>query len=79
MQTIKERNVIHVDTDNSFGQGIGALISYSSYDPTKVHIIANSISDFLERHYARLKSNYYYNGRGKIESYPNSIEAVSIP
>lgn len=39
---------------------------------SKVLVLARSIEEYLRDHYDKLRSNYYYNGRGELECMPTN-------
>jgi hypothetical protein len=69
LHTEKYRHTIYVDVDNLQKHGHGALVSSGGQDRSKVLIIADSIEAYLEGHYQKLKEEYFYKGRGEIESF----------
>ena len=69
--------MILIDTNNDYGLGYGTLISISEHDRTKAHVIARNILEFLESHLNRLRLDYFFTGRGKIEGFPREIQEVT--
>jgi hypothetical protein len=55
--------------DNTFGEGIGALISQGGEDKSLAQVMAPNILAFLESHYQKLTTDFYFSQRGFIESY----------
>ena len=72
MHTAKYRHGVHIDMDDIFGQGFGALLSMGGQDKSQIHVISPDILTFLERHSRRLQENYYFVKEGIIESYPSN-------
>jgi len=64
------RHSVVVDVDDSFKQGIGALLSQGGPDRTHLQYIAPNILSFLEDHLLKLQEGYYYTGRHQIEGFP---------
>mmetsp|Transcript_237 Transcript_237/g.240 ORF Transcript_237/g.240 Transcript_237/m.240 type:complete len:144 (+) Transcript_237:286-717(+) len=52
------------------GEGPCALVSNGGPDRSVVHIISKSITAYLTQHYERLRTNWYYTGKGVVEAYP---------
>ena len=69
LHTKNYKHYVHIDALNEFGRGHGALISQGGDNGHKGHIIAENILTFLEHHYQRLTSDYFFNGRGTIEGF----------
>jgi hypothetical protein len=59
-----------VDVDNLFGHGPNALVSWGGPDRSLCHVVSPSILTFLEDHLAKLRSRFYFNQKGQIESFP---------
>ena len=60
MHTEKYRHMLVVDSENSFNQGIGAIVSMGGEDKSKAHLLARDLISFLEDHYSKLLSNFFF-------------------
>jgi hypothetical protein len=80
LHTTAYRHSIFVDVENIFGHGPNALISWGGPDRTKVHLVGTSILGFLEQHLERLRHRYYFDKKGRIESFPSDprLEGGSV-
>ena len=47
------------------------MISLGGEDRSKAHFIAPNILSFLRDHYNKLSTNWYFDRREEIESFPN--------
>jgi hypothetical protein len=48
MHTMRYKHIVHIDSENAFGHGIGAVISQGGEDKYKAHLLAPNILGFLE-------------------------------
>ena len=71
MHTTAYRHTSFVDVENTFGQGVGAILSQGGSDRSMFQVVAPDIVTFLEQHLSRVQSNYYFTQRGMIEGYCN--------
>ena len=60
-----------MDVNNIYDLGANAIISWGGPDRTKSQLIANSIIEFLENHFNRLQSEFFFNKKGYVEWFPN--------
>ena len=70
MHTQNFRHTVNIDITNSAGFGHNALISLGGEDRSSCQVLSPSIEEYLENHMQKLKSDWYFNGRGWLEAFP---------
>lgn len=66
---VSQRQHVFIDRHNSFGNGPTALYSFGGSDKTFFVLVANSIEEYLNNHLQKLRSDWYCNDKGFLETF----------
>jgi hypothetical protein len=70
LHTTGYRQSAFIDFQNIYGRGPNAVFCWGGPDRSQSQYLAASLYDYLNLHLEKLKTNYYYNKNGVIQTFP---------